>query len=89
MDSGLIILADDTQVPVQFRLGRDGQSGTLSVKHARDFSTVMRIFSQDEIVILQKVRGTWKAHVQIWEPDRHDDSRLAAFRFTVQEQIES
>jgi hypothetical protein len=84
----LIILPDgEMQVPVQFRLRGNGQSGTVSAKQVRDFDTLLRLFSEDDTVILQNVRGTWKAHVHIWEPDTLAHPRLASFRFTVEEQI--
>lgn len=89
MDSGLIILSDgETQVPVYYRLHRNGQSGTVSAKQVRDFATLMRLYAGDDNVVLQNVLGTWKAHVQIWKPDTVGNPRLASFRFTVQEQIE-
>jgi hypothetical protein len=89
MDSGLILLPDgETRVPVFFRLRGNGQSGTLSAKQARDFDTLLRLFDGDDTVILQNVRGSWKAHVHIWEPDTLADPRLASFEFTVEEQIE-
>ena len=88
MDSGLIIPGgDETPVPVYFRLDRNGQSGTVAAKQVRDFSTLLRLFDGDDTVILQNVRGTWKARVHILEPDTLDP-RLASLRFTVQERIE-
>src|SRR4051812_3000514 len=76
MDSGMIILPDsETRFPVYFRLRGSGQSGTVSAKQVRDFDTLLRLFSEDDTVILQNVRGTWKAHVHIWEPDMLADPR--------------
>lgn len=84
MDSGLIILPDsETQVPVYFRLRRNGRSGTVSAKQLRDFDTLLRLYKGEDTVLLQNVGGTWKAHVHILVID----PRLASFEFTVEEQI--
>lgn len=84
MDSGLIIPNGEAPVPVYFRLHRNGQSGTVSVKQGRDFDTLVRLYREDDTVILQNVPGTWKAHVHI----RELDLSLASFQFTVEGKIE-
>ena len=88
MDAGLILLEDGTSVPVRFRLSRDGRTGRVSADQARDFSTLLRLFSQDDTVLLQNRRGTWKARVHIWEPDTLANPLLASFQLTVEEIVE-
>jgi hypothetical protein len=83
MEPGLILLENGTSVPVRFRLSRNGDSGSVSANHVRDFQTLLRLSSEDDAVVLQRDHGTWKAHVHIGEPDTLADPRSASFQFTV------
>jgi hypothetical protein len=89
MQPGLIVLEDETTVPIRFRISRKGDSGRVRARQSGDFSTLMRLYREDETVLLRNLRGTWQAHVHIWEPDTITDDRSASFQFTVEGKIES
>jgi hypothetical protein len=86
-ETGLILLEDETSVAVWFRLSRDGQSGRVKAKQVRDFDVLMSLYREEDTVLLQNSRGTWKAQVHLLELHSVDDLRLAFFRFTVQGKV--
>jgi hypothetical protein len=78
------ILIDEIRVPVRFTLRREGSEGHLSAERPEHFTTLLKIFSGDESVILVEPRSGWKARVDIWEPSKVPNSQ-AEFRFRVLE----